>query len=199
MRWDIINYLIQQNGYKKYLEVGVQEYESNCAKIQAPYKIALDPAPRGKCDFIGTSDEFFAQHDPSDKFDIVFIDGLHQSDQVLKDIENSLNVLSEGGTIVIHDCLPEAEYQQVREDNHREWTGDVWKAVAMLKGTRSDLDIKVVDHDWGCGIVRRGTQELGKYKTVEELDWQIFANERNDLMGVISYEEFTNLYSNAKA
>lgn len=199
MRWNIINYLIEQNRYKKYLEIGVQDYESNCAKIQASKKTAVDPFPRGKCDFIGTSDQFFAQHNPADKFDIIFIDGLHQSDQVLKDIDNSLDVLAEGGTIVVHDCLPEAEYQQVREDNNREWTGDVWKAVALLKGTRANLDIKVVDHDWGCGIIRVGKQNLTKYKTIEELNWSVFENERDTIMGVISYDEFTKLYANDKA
>jgi hypothetical protein len=199
MRWDIINYLAENNQYKRYLEIGVQDYYSNCDKIRVEYKYAVDPAPKNKCDFIGTSDEFFAQHDVNSKFDLIFIDGLHQSDQVLKDINNSLNVLSDGGTIVVHDCLPEAEYQQVREDNNREWTGDVWKAVAILKGTREDLDIKVVDHDWGCGIIRRGSQELNKYKTLEDLNWKIFEYSRNSLMGVISPEEFVNKYKNDKA
>ena len=32
-----------------------------CEKITAEYKIAIDPAPRNKCDFIGTSDEYFTQ------------------------------------------------------------------------------------------------------------------------------------------
>jgi hypothetical protein len=199
MRWDVINYLVEQNNYKRYLEIGVQEYYLNCDKIKAEYKVAVDPAPKSKCDFIATSDEYFSSIDKDVMFDIVFIDGLHQSDQVLKDIHNSLNHLSEGGSIVVHDCLPEAEYQQVREDNHREWTGDVWKAVAMLKGTRNDLDIKVVDHDWGCGIIQKGSQELGKYKTVEELNWPIFESNRNTLMGVISEEEFLNYYKNDKA
>lgn len=198
MRWDIINYLVDQNNYKRYLEIGVQEYYSNCDKINAEYKVAVDPAPKSKCDFIGTSDEYFSSIDKDVQFDIVFIDGLHQSDQVLKDIENSLNHLSEGGAIVVHDCLPEAEYQQVREDNNREWTGDVWKAVALLKGTREDLNIKVVDHDWGCGIIQKGSQELGKYKTVEELNWPIFESNRNSLMGVMSEEEFLNYYKNDK-
>jgi hypothetical protein len=199
MRWDIINYLADNNKYKTYLEIGVQDYYSNCDKIKVEYKYAVDPAPKNKCDFIGTSDEFFAQHDVNSKFDLIFIDGLHQSDQVLKDINNSLAVLSDGGTIVVHDCLPEAEYQQVREDNNREWTGDVWKAVAILKGTREDLDIKVVDHDWGCGIIRRGSQELNKYKTLEDLNWKIFEYSKNSLMGVISPEEFVNKYKNDKA
>jgi hypothetical protein len=198
MRWDIINYLIEVNKYKKYLEIGVQDYESNCRKIKAEYKYAIDPAPRGKCDFVGTSDKFFSQHDIADKFDIIFIDGLHHSDQVVKDVENSLLVLSEGGAIVVHDCLPEAEYQQVYDDTGREWTGDVWKAIAYLKSTRPDLDIKVVDHDWGCGIIRFGKQELFPYNNIEDLNWSIFEKHRNELLNVISIDDFLNIYVNGK-
>jgi hypothetical protein len=194
MRWDIINYLIHNNAYKSYLEIGVQDHTSNFEKIQIPYKVSVDPNPIGECSFIGTSDAYFNFIEKDTIFDIVFIDGLHQSDQVLKDIQNSLDHLSDIGTIVVHDCLPQAEYQQVRDDNHREWTGDVWKAIAVIKGTIGDLNIKVVDHDWGCGIIQRGNQELGQYKTLEELNWTIFESNRNSLMGVISADEFLNLY-----
>lgn len=193
MRWDIINYLIRKNDYKSYLEIGVQDYYSNFDKIKIDKKTSVDPYPKNICDFVGTSNEYFNSIDKEVIFDIVFIDGLHQSDQVLLDIENSLNHLNENGTIVVHDCLPTQEYQQVREDNNREWTGDVWKAIAFLKGTRGDLDIKVVDHDWGCGIIKRGSQELTKYKTIEELDWKIFERERNTIMGVISFEDLFHI------
>jgi hypothetical protein len=196
MRWDIINYLVEQNKYKKYLEIGVQDYESNCRKINTEYKYAVDPAPRGFCNFIGTSDKFFEQHDINDKFDIVFIDGLHHSDQVVRDIENSLLVLSEGGSIVVHDCLPEAEYQQVYEDNGLEWTGDVWKAMVFIKSTRPDLDVRVVDQDWGCGIIKFGKQELLPYNKIEDLNWPIFKKYRNEILNVITLEEFFNIYSN---
>ena len=46
---------------------------------------------------------------------------------------------------------------QEREDHGGEWTGDVWKAIAELRVERIDLDIKVVNTDYGCGIIRRGT------------------------------------------
>ena len=59
MRWDIINYLIDVNGYTDYLEVGVQDYYSCCDKIIAKNKTTVDPAPRNKCDYVMTSDSFF--------------------------------------------------------------------------------------------------------------------------------------------
>jgi predicted O-methyltransferase YrrM len=64
------------------------------------------------------------------KFDIVFIDGLHISEQVVMDIQNSLDVLNPKGTIVMHDCLPINEAAQSRERLGDHWNGDVWKAFA---------------------------------------------------------------------
>ena len=51
-----------------------------------------------------TSDDFF--RDNKEKFDLIFIDGLHETNQVDRDIENSLKFINKGGTILLHDCLP---------------------------------------------------------------------------------------------
>lgn len=52
------------------------------------------------------------------KFDLVFIDGLHHSDQVLKDINNSLSFLEPNGVIMCHDILPSSEqYAMKLKDN----------------------------------------------------------------------------------
>jgi hypothetical protein len=197
MRWDIINYLVDKNNYKSYLEIGVQDYSSNCAKINAEHKVAVDPFPRGDCDFVGTSDKYFDYISDDVKFDLIFIDGLHHSDQVVKDVENSLKHLNEGGTIVVHDCLPETYNNQVRENHGGEWTGDVWKAIVYLKGRKNDLDIKVVDHDWGCGIIQRGAQKLIDKLELEEITWSLYEEKRDEILSVITEQEFLKIYNNA--
>ena len=197
MRWDIINYLVDKNNYKSYLEIGVQDYTSNCEKINVEYKVAVDPAPKGKCDFVGTSDDYFASLSEDVKFDIIFIDGLHHSNQVIKDIENSIKHLNIEGTIVVHDCLPETFNNQLRDDHGGEWTGDVWKAMVYLKGRRDDLDIKVVDHDWGCGIIKRGTQTLIEKLELEDIHWSLFEEKRNEILSVITEQQFLKIYDNA--
>jgi hypothetical protein len=196
MRWDILNYLVDKNNYKSYLEIGVQDYNSNCARINVEHKFAVDPFPRGKCDFVGTSDKYFNSTSEDVKFDLIFIDGLHHSDQVVKDVENSLKHLNEGGTIVVHDCLPETYDNQVRDNHGGEWTGDVWKAIVYLKGRRDDLDIKVVNHDWGCGIIQRGTQKLIDKLELEEITWSLYEEKRNEILSVITEQEFLKLYDN---
>ena len=41
------------------------------------------------------------------KFDVIFIDGLHEYYQIRKDVINSLKYLDKNGYIVIHDLFPE--------------------------------------------------------------------------------------------
>src|SRR3990167_10422572 len=104
----IIQHLINKHSYKSYLEVGV-EYRQTFDKILCRTKVGIEPEYD-----VGvlkmTSDEFFAQN--KDTFDIVFIDGLHEKEQVKRDIENSLKVLNQGGSIVMHDCNPTTEAMQ---------------------------------------------------------------------------------------
>jgi Methyltransferase domain len=188
-RTDIINTLIEKYGYKSYLEVGTQFPSSNFDKINAEYKVSIDPFPMGEVTFVGTSDEYFESITDDVKYDIIFIDGLHHSDQVLKDIENSLNHLSKNGSIVCHDCLPMSEQMQQRDNNGGEWTGDVWKAIAELRVERIDLDIAVVDTDYGCGIIRRGTNV--PYETDQDyLTYSYYSMNKWKMLNVISPEQF---------
>lgn len=195
MRWDIINYLVEQNNYTDYLEVGVQDYYSCCDKIKTPNKTSVDPAPRNKCDYTMTSDEFFRTIDPEVMYDIVFVDGLHHREQVYLDIINSLDHLKEGGTIVVHDCTPYTELEQRREDHGGPWMGDVWKAIVDLKSTRGDLEIVTVDHDCGCAIVRKGKQKL--VKVTEELTWDTYQENKQYWLGIISLDDFYKKYEKA--
>ena len=196
MRWDIINNLIKRERYSTYLEVGAQNtITGNFSKIEIEKKISMDPYPTGPIDFEGTSDEYFNRLNADVKFDIIFIDGLHHSDQVLKDIENSLKHLSPDGTIVCHDCLPHSKQMQLREDLGGEWTGDVWKAIAELNTTRNDLRIKVVNTDYGCGIIRRGSNT--PYSPVGDyLAYEYYEQHKNEMLNVISPHEFIQQYVN---
>jgi hypothetical protein len=188
-RTDVINALITKYGYTSYLEVGTQDPASNFEKINAEYKVSIDPFPRGIVTFTGTSDEYFESIAEDVKYDIIFIDGLHHSDQVLKDIKNSLNHLSENGSIVCHDCLPSNERMQERDDHGGEWTGDVWKAIAELRVETIELDIKVVDTDYGCGIIRKGTNI--PYQTDDDYkSYYHYSINKWKMLNVISIEQF---------
>jgi SAM-dependent methyltransferase len=191
-RSDIINRLIEVKGYDSYLEIGVDKGK-NFIEIKAFNKLGVDPEVKN---FIGegrilsiTSDVFFKSN--IDKFDIIFIDGLHHEDQVTRDIENALECLSEGGTIVVHDCNPTTEEMQIVPRKQVVWTGDVWKAWVKLRKTRTDIFQVCIDEDYGCGIITKGNQE---FKTKLALTWKNFDKNRVKLLNLISWAEYESNY-----
>lgn len=194
LRTDIINYLIEQNDYQRYLEIGVKKND-NFNYIRCEHKDGVDP--NGRCNYPMTSDEFFGQVN-GHKYDIIFIDGLHEFKQVLKDVNNSLAILNEGGAIVMHDCCPEKEINQLvpPPENLNIWNGDVWKAFAILR-TRPGLEAYVVDTNNGIGIVKKGKQKTLNI-IEDELTWPYFQANRNELLNLISVEDFKKREKNAR-
>ena len=191
-RTELINYFIKKYNYKSYLEIGVQDYYCNCDKIDVELKHAVDPFPRNKCDYIMTSDNFFNMIASEQMYDIIFIDGLHHSDQVERDVLNSMKHLNKGGTILLHDCLPEQEQHQFREDLGGPWNGDVWKALAKFRMTLTDWTIVTIDTDCGIGVMREGYNKLYPYKEESELDWNFLVKNVMELMNVVSVNDFLN-------
>lgn len=189
-RTDIINHLIQKNGYKRYLEIGVRNPDENLNKISIWHKDGVDPA--GNCNHPMTSDEFFEKLNFDDKYDIIFIDGLHLDYQVDRDISNSLKHLSDGGTIVMHDCNPINEEHQVEEYVvGKTWNGTTWKAYVKYRMTNDNINMCVVDTDHGVGLIQRGEQILYPYK--ETLTYQMLENDRINMLNLISIEKFLSL------
>jgi len=184
-RITIINHFIKKNDYKSYLEIGCQN-NTTFNNINIIHKVGVDPEKGGtnKC----TSDEYFAIH--KDKFDIIFIDGLHHSEQVDKDVINSLACLNEGGTIIMHDLLPEDEKMQIIPRETKAWTGDVWKSWVKLRQNRDDLNMFVINTDMGCGVITRGKQK--KLINKLELNYNNFAKNKEKWMNIISPEDFLN-------
>lgn len=58
--------------------------------------------------FEQSTDEFFETTQLKD-FDLIFIDANHNIDQVVKDYNSSVEKLTQGGVIVLHDCYPPSE------------------------------------------------------------------------------------------
>jgi hypothetical protein len=164
-RHELLNWLISRYGYRSYLEIGVDR--CHCwTHIRCAVKHCVDPAVP-KATFPITSDAFFAlpaaKGGPLERYDLIFVDGLHREDQVFRDVEHSLARLSPGGSILCHDCNPETEWEQrdaETYDGQGVWLGTTWRAWARLRMTRPDLAMAVMDADFGCGLIRRGRQAL---------------------------------------
>jgi hypothetical protein len=157
-RTDIINEIIEKFNYKSYLEIGVCNPNRNFNKIDAKIKIGVDPDPSSNANNVMTSDDFFKIN--KKKFDLIFIDGLHLKKQVIKDIHNSLECLSKNGTIVMHDCNPPKKEMQIVPRCTKLWNGDVWKAFVLFRSKYKNLNMFVIDTDYGVGIIREGNQYL---------------------------------------
>lgn len=185
VRSDLINYLINLYDYKSYLEIGVG-YGSNFELIDCQNKIGVDPLDQySENKYLMTSDEFFYINDKC--FDIIFIDGLHQRDQVIKDIQNSLKFLNPKGTIIMHDCLPYNEASQFeRPYSVPVWLGNVWEAFAHYR-KYPDLFMMTLDTDHGLGFIKVGNQY--PYNLPEKLNYQYFVQHRDELMNVVSCSE----------
>ena len=131
--------------------------------------------------------------------DVAFIDGLHTFEQSLQDVQNTLKYLNKNGVIVLHDCNPVSEaaaypakcIDEVRKINppgfEGIWNGDVWKTIAYLRATRKDLNVFVLDCDFGLGVVTRGTPEnMLEYsaEAVRNLTYRDLSENRESLLNL---------------
>ena len=200
-RWDIINYLIKQNNYLNYLEIGVRDPNDTFNRINIEHKDGVDPISQGpEINYPITSDEFFKsiKEHTDIKYDIIFVDGLHTHKQALMDIKNSLEHLKKDGCIVIHDCNPPTEWHQRPEkdyNGHGAWNGTVWKAFVELRCTYANLEMYVVDTDWGCGIIRFGHQKIWECDIPDNcLKYSYLETNRNELLNLINIQKFQEIY-----
>ena len=188
-RLDLINHVIKKNKYNKYLEIGCHNNEVfDQIRIK---KIGVDPISGGN--FRGTSDKFFAQN--KSNFDCIFIDGLHEYDQVKKDIINSIKFLNKNGIIILHDCLPPSITHQRVPRTRYSWNGDVWKAIVEVR-TWKDVDTYTVLSDQGLGIIKNKDNKdplLLKNVSFKKLKFKFFYNNYPKIMRTISYDDILEI------
>jgi hypothetical protein len=202
-RYDLINQLIKKFGFKNYLEIGVSDPSECFDNVICENKMGVDPGlefPDNPVKYPMTSDNFFLHLengkldlDPGFRWDIIFIDGLHISTQVMKDVINSLYHLNPNGYILLHDCNPETYFMQ-REDYYIDgvqhpWNGTVWKVIYNLRATRDDLQVCTVNTDWGVGVIRRGNFNPIKFDN-PFYEYNQMSNSRRRDLGIIEVHEF---------
>ncbi len=191
-RSEIIRAFIKRRKYKSYLEIGINRPTQpghNWENIKIDVKHGVDP--NVDTTYRVTSDEFFAKHIKM-KYDIIFVDGLHESGQAYRDIVNSVKWLNDGGVVVIHDCNPLKEEYTPPYQIPGVWTGDVWKAFLKLRMERSDLSMYTIDSDYGCGVAEKGSQKLFKpaNKNDDIGSYAFFDKNRQEILNLISVREF---------
>ena len=200
-RYDLVNYIINKNDFKDYLEIGVA-FGDCIRRIEAPNKDGVDPVVEEtvtcpEINYKMGSNEFFALPEISNKkYDVIFIDGLHHSEQVDIDIKNSLKHLNKGGFIFLHDCNPPSYESQLVPRAASVWNGDVWKSIVKLRHLDIDLDISVVNTDYGVGIITHGKNyPIDKFTLEESLEWDVFSSDRKYFLNLLEIDEFFDKYS----
>jgi hypothetical protein len=190
-RSDIISFFIDKFKYKTYLEIGVDRgLTFNDIKIDS--KISVDPGDGrysyAKSTYKVTSDEFFENICKEKRFDIIFIDGLHHSDQVDKDIKNSLNVLNLNGMILLDDVNPlQEEYQIVPRQKGGYWNGDVWKSIVQYRNESNSFGCVSyqVDENITFSFIKETIQSNFSSQVPSELTYSWFNENRKDALGLM--------------
>ena len=219
-----INKLIREKKFRNYLEIGVF-LGYVFFYVSAARKYAVDPDfkfgfyrklkrvfknlsnLRAKF-YEKTSDDFFAQDAPrlfgKKNIDICLVDGMHEYDFALRDVENSLKYLQQNGVIIMHDCNPKTPEAAVlfKEWEARgfsgDWNGDVWKSILQLRSTRDDINVFVLDCDHGLGVVTRGKQEQKLSFTPAEiaaLTYDDLRKNRKEWLNIKSPEYFFEYFN----
>ena len=199
----VLKTLMQQKGLKNYLEIGV--FNGHIFfRIQSSFKVAVDPdfafgnaRKAGKLllnpynfynqYFEKPSDDFFAQDAPKvfaeKKIELSLIDGMHEYEFALRDVENALQYAADDVVLILHDCNPLTKdaacsfRQWQARDYTGIWNGDVWKVILHLRSMRKDLTSFVLDADNGLGVVVKKKNEQPLSYTKEEI-------------GRLTYEDF---------
>lgn len=145
----VVNLILNSYTEPKYLEIGCA---SNALFNSIPIidKTGVDPVSGGNIRL--TSDEFFEKND--NKFDVIFIDGLHTYQQVRKDVINSFKTLNKTGVLVLHDLFPLNWIEShIPNISNGPWTGDVWKIAFELIETPG-IEFRLLKIDHGVGVVK---------------------------------------------
>ena len=169
-----------------YLEIGCAG-DKLFQSVNVKKKTGVDPFSGGTHRM--TSDDYFAES--NDIVNLVFVDGLHEYQQVWRDVQNALSRLEVGGYIALHDMLPrnwvEANVPCIKQGP---WTGDVWKIAFDLMAT-DGINFNILNIDFGVGVVCKlqDRVQLAKNSKLDHVDFLWYSNNRKNLP-IIEYEEF---------
>lgn len=147
-----VNRVAEHIGGASYLEIGVFKGKT-FNNVHFPRQVAVDPYfgfdvaefARDGVDFVAkTSDDYFATVNNGEKFDVVFLDGLHNFQQTFRDFCNALACANDKTVWLIDDVLPSdvysalpiaAEARGFRKRagiNSNAWHGDVFKVIYLI-------------------------------------------------------------------
>lgn len=173
-----------------YLEVGVNRGVTFNA-LKAATKVAVDPKflfdfEAGSSDTISfhetTSDEYFSQIATRDTaFDVIYLDGLHTSEQTIRDLVNAFAFLKPEGVIVIDDVFPSSYIASLPERNDTRiirkatadpsgaWMGDVFRLVFFVETFCQQFSYSTVNNNHGQLVLWREPRATVVERTIADV------------------------------
>jgi len=176
----------------RYLEGGVLKGASFHA-AKAARKVAVDPkfqfdvqAAKAKNSTATyhevKSDTYFGSIiSPDERFDVVFLDGLHVFEQTLRDLLNAIVYLAPGGIIVVDDILPDSNFaamgdlksfislRKIGKAGSGVWMGDVYKVVYFIETFLQQFSCRGVEDNHGQLVFWRSRREAVPPRTMESV------------------------------
>ncbi len=198
-----INLAIKSISASTYLEIGVRDgYTFRSIRCKNKFAVDVERSQefirlgKGESFFHKESDRFFLEDAPElfgqDKIDVVFIDGLHEFRQSLRDFLNAEFYLARRGLIFLHDCNP-ATREITTMRGGGDWSGDVWKVVHFLLTYRADLTLFTLNCDLGIGVAMHAKNDYGlafyqkmanEIDSFKELDYRVLHADRGKIVNL---------------
>lgn len=172
-----VNLLLERmDKAERYLEIGIWKGQT-ITEVNVREKWGVDPNPlistkkmtEGTRIVKAESDVFFEGLSSDLKFDLIFLDGLHEARQTFRDLVNAMMHLSDQGIIVIDDVVPDDDWSahpnqktslrlQYRHGKFdRRWQGDVWKVIPVALAAFPGIEIHIVGRS---GSLRDNSQAV---------------------------------------
>ena len=179
-----INRIMQGKNYD-YLEIGVAD-GTTLQSVSAKKKHGVDPfplfnvnrLPEGITFDLATSNKYFDSIEHDVRFDFIFLDGLHESNQLILDFLNALKHISIPGWILVDDIVPsdsisaisdmEESYKLrgVTQSEGYPWHGDCFKLLPFILNTFPQIEVFLIIYPDNPQLLLR----LDKSISLEEIN-----------------------------
>lgn len=188
LRADVIEGFLALHENPTYLEIGVDTGVTFHA-LHCGRKIAVDPHFKFRP---GESSEAVVYHEvPSDdyfgnlirngeRFQVIYIDGLHTMEQTLRDLLNAIEYLADDGVIIIDDVVPSsfsaslpslADVEFVRTvmptETDMSYMGDVYRVVFFVQTFMQSWSYATIAENHGQLVMWRSRRAAVTDRTVE--------------------------------
>lgn len=172
MDWDktdIIHFLSLLRGYRSYLEICTASTGNRYAKINQSrfdvchrlmYRCGDDFSDGLKIDFRSSDLDITRCVEDINRsgfrYDVILVDPFHDYASSFRDLKVALDLVTDGGSIVVHDCLPPTENIISPEFVPGSWCGVTFIAYLDFVMENEAVAYRTIDTDFGCGIIQTG-------------------------------------------